>query len=166
MSVYSSGGIVACPFFMPGERFEAIPLPHRARLPLGDGWKGLCTAPGHENSVPDDRELTDFCNLGYAKCCPHLPQDRAADAIRFSVARDREGSVLLFYICEADHRPGEHGTVEYDCASRGWRSQHRDARIQRMAECYLEVYLQRRHRPILESTPLSPLPEIPGNNPA
>ena len=157
---------MACPFFMPGERFEAIPLPHRARLPLGDGWKGLCTAPGHENSVPDDRELTDFCNLGYAKGCPHLPQERTADAVRFSVARDRDGSVLLFYIFEADHRPGEHGTIEYDCASRGWRSQHGDARIQRMAECYLEVYFERRDRSALESATVPIAQDLPINDPA
>ena len=157
---------MACPFFMPGERFEAIPLPHRSRLPLGDGWKGFCTAPGHENSVPDDRELTELCNMGYAKRCPHLPQQRAADAVRFSVARDRDGSVLLFYICERDHHPGEHSTLEYDCASSGWRSQHRDPRIQRMAECYLEVYLQRRDRTPMDDASLPVLQDLPVNDPA
>ena len=64
-----------------------------------------------------------------------------------------------------NHRPGEHGTVEYDCTSSGWRSRHGDPRIQRMAECYLEVYFERRHRPTLASTPLS-VPEIPGSDPA
>jgi hypothetical protein len=60
------------------------------------------------------------------------------------VARDREDSIHLFYVCEVQHRPGAHGMLEFDCARSSWRSTHPDARIQRLAEAYLEVYLTRR----------------------
>ena len=135
---------MACPFFMPAERFTGIAWQHRARLPLGDGWKGHCTAPGHESFAPDDDHLTQFCNLGYARQCNCLPSARVADAVRFCVSRDREQLITLLYVCEANHRPQEHGTLEYEPAARRWRSSHSDTRIQRMAECYLESYLERR----------------------
>ena len=138
-----------CPFFLPTEKFEAITLPHRSRLPLGDGWLGRCTAPGHEGFIPNEQELADTCNLGYALQCPRLPKDRTWDAIRFGVARDGGQAVSLTYVCEAGHRPVEHGTLEYD-GSR-WTVSHCDARLQRMAECYLETYLSRRNQPSAES---------------
>jgi hypothetical protein len=133
-----------CPFFLPTEKFEAIALPHRARLPLGDGWSGQCTAPGHEGFTPNAQELADLCNLGYANQCSRLPAERRWDAIRFGVARDAGSSISLTYVCEAGHCPVEHGTLEFD-GSR-WTVPHCDTRLQRMAECYLEVYLSRRNK--------------------
>jgi hypothetical protein len=64
--------------------------------------------------------------------------------VRFCVSRDREQLITLLYVCEANHRPQEHGTLEYDPAAGRWRSSHHDIRIQKMAECYLEAYLERR----------------------
>jgi len=132
-----------CPFFFPTQKFEAIAVPHRARLPLRDGWSGQCTAPGHEGYLPGPQELADGCNLGYAKDCPRFPQQRAYDAIRFGIARDDKEAVLLTYVCEAAHLPVEHGTLKY-VAGR-WLSPHADSRLQRMAECYLQTYLSQRN---------------------
>ena len=143
---------VACPYFMPTVKFEAIAQPHRARLPLGDGWQGHCTAPGHEGFAPGPEELANLCNLGYARPCAHLPQERAWDAVRFAVARDKENLVTVLYVCERDYRPAHHGTLDYDCAIGRWRAMHPDARIQKMAACYLECYLLRRDQPVLEPT--------------
>ncbi len=134
---------MACPYFMPTAKFEAIAWPHRARLPLGDGWLGRCTAPGHEEFIPSPEELANFCNLGYARACPHLPRERAWDAIRFSIARDKDGLVSILYVCERDYRPAAHGTLDYDCALASWRTSHLDVRLQAMAQCYLECYLSR-----------------------
>jgi hypothetical protein len=137
---------MACPFFMPTERFEEIGWRHRTRLPLGDGWKGFCTAPGQANVSPEPHELGEFCNLGYAKACPRLPRERAWDAVRFCVTLDRENMITIMYVCEAAYRPGEHGILEHDCVLNRWISSHRDARIQKMAECYLQSYLSKRNR--------------------
>lgn len=144
--------LVACPYFMPTAKFEAIAWPHRTRLPLGDGWQGHCTAPGHEGFVPGPEELAHFCNLGYARSCPRLPADRSWDAVRFSVARDKDNLVTVLYVCERDYRPAGHGALEYDSALARWCASHPDARIQRMAECFLECYLLRRDKPALEPT--------------
>ena len=143
---------VACPYFMPTTKFEAIAWPHRARLPLGDGWLGQCTAPGHEGHAPGPEELAQFCNLGYARACPHLPAERAWDAVRFCIARDKDGVVTVLYVCERDYRPAQHGTLDYDSARACWHAGHSDPRLQKMAECYLECYLLRRNQPVLEPT--------------
>ncbi len=135
---------MACPYFLPTERVASDLWPHRARLPLGDGFSGVCTAPGHEGEAVAEQELKDFCNLGYAKCCPHLPEERHADAVRFIVTQDHENVIALYYTCERDHAPRDHGAMQYDCAQRRWASTHADARIQRMAECYLQSYLSRK----------------------
>jgi hypothetical protein len=74
---------VACPFFMPVEKLEDGNWLHASRLPLGCGWTGHCTAPGHENAAPSPEELRDFCNLGYAENCGRLPRERAWDSVRF-----------------------------------------------------------------------------------
>ena len=139
---------MACPFFMPTAKFEDGAWRHRPRLPLGDGWRGHCTAPGHEGVHPSDEELKEFCNLGYARGCQRLPQRRHADAVRFSPGRDAEGKVQLFYVCEVDHGPGEHGTLEYDSVLGRWNSAHPDTRIQKMADCYLDAYLLRKQKPV------------------
>ena len=63
---------MACPFFMPVEKLENGAWPHPARLPLGGGWSGRCTAPGHEGEIPTQSALEEFCNLGYAARCGRL----------------------------------------------------------------------------------------------
>ena len=150
---------MACPFFMPVEKLENGAWPHPARLPLGCGWSGCCTAPGHEGEVPSAPELQE-CNLGYALGCGRLPKERAWDAVRFFVmgsgdaVKDNRGdrsdgcdlgfessSVQFRYVCERNYLPVEHGTVEFEMKSKRWVRSHADARVQRMAECCLESYL-------------------------
>lgn len=117
---------------------------HPSRLPLGGGWRGHCSAPGHEGAQPSEHELHEFCNLGYAVKCPRLPADREFDSVRFSVARGQGSRLLLWFVCELAHRPARHGTLEYDIDRNQWISPHSQPRIQKMAECYVETYLQRR----------------------
>jgi hypothetical protein len=139
---------MACPFFMPTTKSYAAPFLHPTRLPLGAGWNGYCSAPGHNNCEPTNEELKN-CNLGYAANCSRLPADRASDAIRFSIARDGGSQLSLWFVHERDHRPAGHGTLEYDVSLGAWTSSHADPRIQKMAECYLQSYLQRRNQTFL-----------------
>ncbi|MGI9104024.1 MAG: hypothetical protein ACR2IF_16405 [Terriglobales bacterium] len=134
---------MACPYFMPGKRLEEPLWPHPQRLPLGGGYSGCCTAPGHEGAEPAEDELKEGCNLGYARGCPRLPEEREHDAVRFALARDREGKLNVKFVCESGHAPAQHGMLEFDRAAGVWRTRHGDARIQRMAECYVESYLGR-----------------------
>jgi hypothetical protein len=145
---------VACPFFMPMQRAESNTWLHPARLPLGAGWDGHCTA---SDTVPASDELREFCNLGYAKGCSRLPADRAADAVRFSIAREADSRVWVLYSFEMNHRPGDHGTLEFQLAERRWTSLHPDPCVQKMADCYLEAYLLRKSAPT-EGDVLKPEP--------
>ncbi len=117
---------------------------HPARLPLGGGWEGNCTAPGYAGVRPSHEELREFCNLGYANRCARLPRERRGDAVRFAVAREQANKINLCFVCEVGYRPGEHGVLEYDLNRGAWSTPHPDACVQRMAQCYLESYLERR----------------------
>ena len=139
---------MACPFFMPIAKLENGIWLHAQRLPLGCGWRGHCTAPGHEGESPSQEELQEFCNLGYANACARMPQDRAWDSVRFGIKAvcvdgQKKESVQLRYVCERDHHPIEHGVLEFDAACDQWRARHADARVQRMAECYLATYFNK-----------------------
>ena len=150
---------MACPYFMPVEKMENGSWPHPSRLPLGCGWKGHCTAPGHEEQVPSQGVLEAFCNLGYASSCAWAPTQRLWDSVRFAaiaplerkargksfIAPDEPARVLrLTYVCERDHCPVEHGELEFDLAANSWLKPHADARIQKMAGCFLESYLKKK----------------------
>lgn len=132
---------------MPTRRLTEGVWPHPARLPLGSGWYGLCSAPGHEATEPTVQELTDHCNLGYASACQRLPQERSCDAVRFCIARDQGSRLTVQFSCESAHRPTGHGTLEFDAATASWVSPHADVRIQKMAECYVESYVSRKISP-------------------
>jgi len=149
---------------MPVARLENGSWPHPARLPLGGGWCGHCTAPGHEGEVPQQDVLEAFCNLGYASSCDWSPQERVWDAVRFAVSAPRGSAtkdtvmpaeprdavtssarvLFLRYVCERNHRPVEHGDLEFDLGQAVWLRRHEDARVQRMAECFLESYLKKK----------------------
>jgi hypothetical protein len=148
---------LACPYFMPVAKLENASWPHPARLPLGLGWSGHCTAPGHEGDLPTQDVLETFCNLGYAGGCSWSPPERRWDAVRFAVSAPRDSAtiplrdtaatiriLLLGYVCERDHRPVEHGDLEFDLSRAIWLRRHNDARIQKMAECFLESYLKKK----------------------
>jgi hypothetical protein len=149
---------LACPYFMPVARLENGKWPHPSRLPLGAGWCGHCTAPGHEGGVPPQDVLEAFCNLGYASNCNWSPPGRVWDAVRFAVSAPRDTAsspepkilanparvLLLHYVCERNHRPIEHGDLEFDLSTAIWLRRHEDARVQKMAECFLESYLKKK----------------------
>ena len=139
---------MACPFFMPVRKLENGAWMHAARLPLGCGWSGHCAAPGHEGEVPSQEELRDFCNLGYAETCARLPQERPWDSVRFGARTvfngGKSGYIQIRYVCERGHFPVEHGVLEFDPVSARWEELHGDDRVQRMAECFLESYVERR----------------------
>jgi len=150
---------LACPYFMPVSRLENGSWPHPARLPLGSGWCGHCTAPGHEGEIPSQPVLEAFCNLGYASRCHWSPPERLWDAVRFAVCAppifavrpDPTGGavvpariLLLRYVCERSNRPVEHGDLEFDLSRATWLRRHQDVRIQKMAECFLESYLKKK----------------------
>jgi hypothetical protein len=135
---------VACPFFMPQQKLENGSWPHPSRLPLGGGWTGYCTAPGHAGDVPESLLLENGCNLGYASGCSRLPLDRRWDSVRFQVTRTGERRLIVAYACERDHRPASYGTLEYDLPSATWITAHEDIRIRKMAECYIESHLLRK----------------------
>jgi hypothetical protein len=150
---------LACPYFMPVERFENGQWQHPARLPLGGGWRGHCTAPGHAGEVPAEHILESLCNLGYAGECVWAPNDRSWDGIRFSVCapistttgaspdaalRAPVRILGLRYVCERNNLPAEHGVLEFDLSAAVWRRRHEDVRLQKMAECYLDSYLAKK----------------------
>jgi hypothetical protein len=144
MAIRSSSGVpMACRYFMPTERLDDSAWIHPSRLPLAAGWTGQCTAPGHEGEIPSEQQVRDCCNLGYAKACSFRPADRDYDSVRFGVMRDSDDFVLVRYVCERDHVPADHGTLEYSKVS-GWLRSHSDARIQKMADCYVTSYFARR----------------------
>jgi hypothetical protein len=138
--------VVACPFFIPTERTGEVRLPHPRRLPLGTSWRGLCSAPGHEQEVPTAIELAS-CNLGYAHDCPRLPRQRPADAVRFGVVEGSGEKLRLEFVFEADHLPAGHGFLDYDRVSKTWISPHADARLLRLAVSFLELYLEGKTSP-------------------
>jgi hypothetical protein len=145
--------VVACPFFMPMEKLENGSWPHANRLPLGGGWSGHCTAPGHENTVPSPDELREYCNLGYAANCGRLPRERVWDSVRFgarTVFVDEKnliaGRIQVRYVCERDHLPVEYGALMFDAVGACWELRHSDDRVQRMAECFLASYVEKRKR--------------------
>ena len=143
---------MACPFFMPVERLENGSWPHAGRLPLGCGWRGHCTAPGHEGETPSQEELQEFCILGYAEGCGRLPHERPWDSIRFAarvVNAQNNGAgqrIQILYVCERKHLPAAHGLLEFDAAQAHCARPHSDSRVQKMAECFLAAYVEKRSK--------------------
>jgi hypothetical protein len=128
---------------MPTERADDIAFPHPSRLPLGSSWRGTCRVPGHEQLALSSIEL-ESCNLGYAKFCPRLPKERACDAVRFAVVSDSGDSISLQFVLETAYLPTADGILVYAHDSQKWIAPHPDHRIQKMAECFLQSYLDRK----------------------
>ena len=135
---------MSCPYFIPTEILSGAQWPHRARLPLGDGFAGHCCAT---QVTPTDDELRDFCNLGYSlhyeRKCPHCPESRDWDAIRVGVIGEEGSAVRLDYVCERDFAPIEHGILTFDRSVSQWTSTHSDVRVQGKADAYLRLWLER-----------------------
>ncbi len=145
---------------MPVQKSKSLLWPHPRRLPLGAGWVGHCTAPGFEGCIPTDEELRDPCNLGYARKCPRLPAERRADAVRFCIVSDHHERIRMGYVFEKDYLPVKNGTLEYNLVAGGWTSSHSDARLHKMADCYLEAYISRRKHSEQQNAAL-PIAEVP-----
>ena len=47
------------------------------------------------------------------------------------------------FVLESRHLPVEYGKLQYDRVSQCWASEHSDSRIQRLADCFLQAYLER-----------------------
>ena len=137
------GMSLACPFFVPLEIVNDGSWSHPSRLPLGAGWSGNCCASGDEVAA-SDAHLHEFCNLGYATTCPHLPQHRDWDAIRFSVAQAGSEQVTLNFVCELGHAPMEHGKLTFDLRNGLSKDEHTDPRVLTLASRYIETYRMRR----------------------
>ena len=50
----------------------------------------------------------------------------------------------LCYVCEKNHLPAQHGDLEFDLSQAAWLQRHDDARVQKMAECFLDSYLKKK----------------------
>lgn len=129
---------MACPFFLPAASCTDASLPHPERLPLGDAYAGHCTAA----NIAAPAEMLHDCNLGYAHCA-HLPENRAADAVRFLI-RETDALAVAF-VLEKDHLPAANGTLVFLRNLQRFETLHPDPRIQRMAECCVQSYLRRRN---------------------
>jgi hypothetical protein len=136
---------LACPYFVPEKRCESELWQHRARLPLGDGYEGHCSAPGHEGAKPTDDELKSACNLGNA-CCSRLPADRALDSVRFYVSEDLGSALTLSYCTERDHRPREHGMLKFDAVSGTFVAASAQPPVVRLAQAFVKSHLARHPR--------------------
>lgn len=133
---------MACPFFVPLEVVNDGSWPHPSRLPLGAGWTGNCLASGQEIAA-SDTHTREFCNLGYASACPHLPAHRDWDAVRFSVAHVGREQVTICFVCELNHAPIEHGKLIFDLVNDTWHTPPADSRVLRLATSYLQTYRAR-----------------------
>jgi hypothetical protein len=152
---------MACPFFLPIEKLADGAWLHPGRLPLGCGWSGKCNAPGYEGENPSIEELQNFCNLGYANGCPRLPRDRPWDSVRFgarmagSVSNGGAGVLRVHYVFERAHLPAGNGLLECHVMDeeRRWNRRHENNCVQRMAECFVESYLEKLNRKEAEGAP-------------
>jgi hypothetical protein len=95
-----------------------------------------------------------------------MPANRCVDNVRFAVARDEESRIILHYVSERCHQPEEYGRLEYDCQMERWLAPMRDPCLQRQAECFVAVYLERRPRKsrIAPDSTIDPAADHPAAN--
>lgn len=135
---------MACPYFLPEQELVELGFPHPQRLPLGTAWGGTCSAPGQSGLAPSEDELKNGCNLGYARGCRRLPQERTADAVRFAIVRERGSEIEVCYAYERNYEPGDRGSLQFKLADGIWTASNSEAQLARMAQCFLQSYLRRR----------------------
>ncbi len=129
---------MACPYFDPGER-----LPGSSGS-LGDLYSGLCRAEVGGAWQPDDRTVSDRCNLGYARGnCAHFPDTSGPDSVRFSVAKHEPAGIRILYSIERDHRPLANGALDYSAPTGAFSGARPDGSLERLAAAYVRSYLRR-----------------------
>jgi hypothetical protein len=136
---------LACPYFVPENRCDAELWPHRARLPLGDGYEGRCSAPGYEDERPTQEQLKSACNLGNA-CCGRLPEDRELDSVRFYLNQDDGAALTVSFSTERAHSPREHGVLQFDAASGKFVAASAPLVVTRLAQAFVKSHLERHPR--------------------
>lgn len=143
---------MACPFFYPAEAFDDRRWSPRPQMPLGDPYDGECRAA--RGYRPDEQELRNLCNMGYARGkCPHFQASCAIDAARFAAAGDDGQTVTITYVTERDHRPAEHGKLQYSRAAGQFISPPPDEILNRQAAAYVAAYLRRKAAPAAAGGP-------------
>jgi len=141
---------MACPFFYPIELF-ADKTSRRPRLPLGDPYNGFCHADPMREWMPDQKTLEQHCNVS-ARGCSRFRDEAGPDAIRFSIAGDRDGVLKIFYVRERDHATLDHGVMEYAAGSGKFLNGSAPGDVLRkQARAYAESYLRRKQQPDLAS---------------
>jgi hypothetical protein len=114
-------------------------------LPLGDMWTGVCRANPGQAAEPDASTQQHLCNFGYARgACPHFPLSDGPDAIRFTVSRDDQAGIRLYYVFERDHHPFAHGPLLYSRENGGSLHHQTDENLARQANAYVASYRRRK----------------------
>ena len=147
---------MACPYFSPEHELVELGLPHPQRLPLGAAWRGSCHAPGQTGASPSEDELKNGCNLGYARSCNRLPEEREADAVRFAIVRERTGEIEVCYVYERNYLPGHHGSLQFRMMDGIWTAPDPESQLAHMAQCFLQSYLRRREGKLKEDDDARP----------
>ena len=134
---------MACPCFYPVERIRQTGQKSPPG-PLGDFWSGICRAQPEREWLPDAATAERLCNFGYAsEKCPRFPAD-GADAVRFSISRDQDGMIGIYWVVEKNHLPFAHGPLEYSREAARFTLPHTDARVAQQAQAYVSSYLRRK----------------------
>ena len=135
---------MACPYFYPVERAPLAQGKQTALMPLGDVWSGICRARPDAEWTPDPHTIHQLCNFGYAReKCGRVPA-AGPDAMRFSIAGDRDDLIRIYWVMEKAHMPFAHGALEYSRAEAAFRTAHPEACAARQAEAYMTSYLRRK----------------------
>ena len=114
-------------------------------LPLGGAWSGVCRAIPGEAWPPDSPDRERRCNLGYARgACSRFPDNAGPDAIRFTIARDEDAVLRLYYVAERDHHPFAHGPLHFLRASATLEGVTEPTLLAAQAIAYAASYLRRK----------------------
>jgi hypothetical protein len=134
---------MACPCFYPVDRIAQTET-KSPPAPLGDIFTGVCRARAEGEWLPDPVTARQLCNFGYARArCPRFPGD-GADAVRFSISKDQDGFIGIYWVVEKNHLPWGHGPLEYSREAACFTLAHPDARLARQAQAYVSSYLRRK----------------------
>jgi hypothetical protein len=64
--------------------------------------------------------------------------------VRFSLTGDQNGEVTFIYVIEKNHRPAEHGALEYSIAEARLVNGHVSETLMAQAAAFIGSYLRRR----------------------